>query len=153
MYSQLIKSRLGIENFKYEQWQAIKAVLFDKRDCFIQTSKSFPEDIVYQFATVVTGKTTVVFVDSKKEINRQTQELTKKRIRFYVLNQNIRQNNQEQLRSSDLVFYNIGDHCEYDNVNTVQSLLDMLFTMRESIGLFVIDECHSLSQQCHKMRK
>ena len=60
IFSQCLQKRFGLSEFKKEQWEAIRVLMYDKRDCCIIASTGYGKSLIYQFPAVFENKLVVV---------------------------------------------------------------------------------------------
>ena len=132
---QVLKRNFGHKKFKPEQWEVIRAIIYDKRDCLIVAGTGFGKSLIYQFPPVFLNKIAIVISPLISLMEDQVLSLQKKGIKAL---DSIQKNPKAKLDNFQFIYLTPEF---FDGTGK-----EKLCAIKDRICLVAIDECHCITQ-------
>lgn len=134
----MLREKFTLRNFKPEQWEVIRAIIYDRRDCFVIAGTGFGKSLIYQFPPVYLNKIAIVISPLISLMEDQVLSLQRKGIKSCLLGpmqkeQNIKLKKYQVVYLTPEFFSGSEGH-------------DKLTKIKDDICLIAIDESHCITQ-------
>jgi RecQ family ATP-dependent DNA helicase len=131
---QNLKSIFKHNSFHEAQWAIIRAIIYDKRDCFIIAGTGFGKSLCYQFPPIFMNKIAVVISPLISLMEDQVLALQRKGVKACFLGSMQTEKN-INLKKYQVIYLTPEYLDGHENLNTI----------KDQICLIAIDECHCIT--------
>lgn len=130
----MLKKSFNHKSFKSEQWNVIRAVIYDKQDCVFVARATFGKSLCFQFPAVFLNKIAVVISPLSVVAEDKIQDLKRQRIKTCYLSK-VQEPSSVNLQKYQIIFVDKED----------LECFDCLIALGNQICVIAIDVFHCIS--------